>query len=254
MNTFEQAQANLRALTANLYPGRGIVMGLNPSGRNVLIIYWIMGRGNESRNRLFGSDGTGRLFTVAADPSKMKDPSLIIYDAMLEANGLYAVSNGNQTNTLIDEHRANAHLKLLGALRGRTYEPDSPNNTSRITAAWQMGTEYAQMLILERSRFSEACDRRAFELAMEPGIGFCITTYSGDGNPLPRFRGDPILLPLFDAENTFDAYWNALNADNRVALAMKAIDVETGRSEIIIKNRFKRVESASVPSEPPTSC
>lgn len=244
----EIAQANLRTLSLNPYPGRGIVIGLNPSGKFIIMIYWIMGRSDNSRNRLFEYDETGRLFTVAADASKMKDPSLVIYNAMIEQRGLYVVSNGDQTDSVVQEDLARSGLRLSEMIRHREYEPDKPNNTIRITGLvnkrltdWADSKPRAELLILQKSLWSDACERRSYDLELAPGVGWCITTYAGDGEPLPSFRGDPYLLPINDIEKTLSAYWDNLNADNRVALAVKAINAQTGKSMILIKNRYTKV-------------
>lgn len=249
IDAFREARKNLMVLSENPYPGRGIVIGLHPKGKHIIMAYWIMGRSDNSRNRLFDYDKEGRLFTVAADESKVEDPSLIIYNAMLEKSGLYVVSNGDQTDSVINEDLAQSGLRLSDMIRDRMYEPDKPNFTSRITgvvnkrlADWtESNPPRAELLILQKSRWSDACERRAYELELAPGFGWCITTYAGDGDPLPPFRGDPCLLPVGNIEDTLDTYWNALNPDNRVALAVKAIDMKTGGSMIFVENRFEKV-------------
>jgi IMP cyclohydrolase len=243
MDPSRTAQNNLMDLSRNPYPGRGLVIGLTPNGRHIVQIYWIMGRSENSRNRLFDYDSFGRLFTVAADPAKVKDPSLIIYDAMLEKDGCFAVSNGNQTNNVMAQIAESTHLNAM--LRNRQYEPDKPNFTSRITGLVNLNDEdqpAGQFLILQKSPFGDATERRAYELNLAPGFGYGIMTYAGDGDPLPPFRGDPLLYPVPGTEISMGAFWSALNPDNRVAIACKAIDLKCRRSTIFVENRFQAVE------------
>lgn len=237
------AQANFLALSQNPYPGRGIVVGLDETAQYMIQVYWIMGRSENSRNRVFKADSAGRLYTEAADPSKVKAPSLIIYNAMLEKGPYYVVSNGDQTDTVIDgfDHEP---FSLELALGGRHYEPDAPNFTQRITAVSQLaegGGQILAMSILRKSRFGDRCNRITYELDSGSGFGFCITTYSGDGDPLPPFCGDPLVMPLVGGmEKIAQAYWDALNEANRVSLAVKWVDVENGHSRIYVINKYKQ--------------
>ncbi len=239
------AQANFSALSQNPYPGRGIVAGLDETGQYLVQVYWIMGRSENSRNRVFKADGeTGRLFTEAADPAKVKDPSLIIYNAMRERGDWYntldfVVSNGDQTDTVTNSV---GPLYLSRVLDGRMYEPDEPNFTQRITAVHSLWKEkpQLQMSILRRSMFGAARDRIEFVYDyLYPGFGHCITTYVGDGNPLPPFRGDPLVMPLTGGrEDIARTYWDSLNEANRVSLAVKWIEIGNGRSDIHIINKY----------------
>jgi hypothetical protein len=236
------AQANLDALRSNPYPGRGIVVGLDQSGKYLVQVYWIMGRSENSRNRIFEADNeTGRLYTEAADATKMKDPSLVIYNAMRERGPHFIVSNGDQTDTVAESP---APLLLNVALRGRKYEPDAPNFTQRISATSSLskGRPYIQMVILRKSLFGEQCDRFLYEYTPHPGFGHCITTYAGDGDPLPAFCGDPLLMPLAAGlKEVAEAYWQALDEANRVSLAVKFIEIGNGRSDIHIINKYNQV-------------
>lgn len=235
------AASNFKALSRNPYPGRGIVLGLNSKGDHLVQIYWIMGRSENSRNRVFES-ADGRLFTVAADPSKVKDPSLIIYNAMLEANGVYIVSNGAQTDDVYRSVRRGGDFEH--GLRRQTYEPDSPNFTPRITGALELDSaKIAKISILRKSPWDDTCETHLHTyVSLGKGFGYCVTTYQGDGDPLPSFQGEPILLPL---EGTMDQiakkYWAALNPENRVSLAVKFIKIESGESSIKTINRFTKV-------------
>lgn len=235
------AEANLAALRANPYPGRGIVIGLSDDAAALYQVYWIMGRSENSRNRVFVADGA-RLSTAPADPAKVKDPSLIIYNAMDEFGGHHVVTNGDQTDTIVNALRYGANF--IGALRTRQYEPDAPNFTPRISGVCSLsGEEWGISLsLLKRSPFGEGCDRQFYEIGqMKAGFGLCVTTYRGDGDPLPGFQGEPYLLPLNGtAEAVAGFYWDALNKENRVSLAVKRIDADTGESKIVIKNQYKQ--------------
>lgn len=248
---WSEARYNLNRLGNLSYPGRGIVVGLDATSEYLLQIYWIMGRSENSRNRIFkANNDKGRLYTVAADPAKVKDPSLIIYNAMLEKPPYYFVSNGNQTDTVAE--RYGGRISLDEALADRTYEPDEPNFTQRITAVSRLhkGVQYAELSILRKSRFSDVCDRATYQFGLHPGIGFCITTYENNivanlhGKPLVPFRGDPLPMVFFQdmgLPEIAEWYWNKLNEENRVSLAMKVIERGNGRSYIHIINKYKEI-------------
>jgi len=197
-----------------------------------------MGRSENSRNRVFDRSD-GYVWTKAADPTKLKDPSLIIYNAMLELNGLFVVTNGDQTDTIIQSLRAGGTFRQ--ALATRQYEPDAPNFTPRISALTSVrdGMPMLEMAVLKQSPISIACDRFFYVYDdLPPGYGRMITTYAGDGDPLPCFQGEPMLMPLSGGiEEIADTYWKALNEDNRVALAVKFIDVIDWTSETVLVNR-----------------
>lgn len=242
------AGSNILALATNPYPGRGIVVGVDESGGYMIQVYWISGRSPNSRNRVFCDDDSGRLFTMAADPSKVEDPSLIIYNAMREMRATskrYVVSNGDQTDTVVDEMCFFGCPSLDLALRGRQYEPDKPNFTPRITAMSELfddGRHRLEISVLRKSPFGDGCDRYAYDLGVVPGFGYCVTTYTGDGDPLPSFSGDPILMPLVGGiEKIANDYWAALNEENRVSLAVKSIHISSGHSSIHIINKYTQV-------------
>ncbi len=230
-----------RHLAANPYPGRGLVMGRSSAGAGWLQVYWIMGRSENSRNRVFVSDG-GELRTEAADPAKLADPSLIIYEAMLELPGAFLVSNGDQTRTAFDVMEAGGRFE--DALEMREREPDAPNYTPRISGLidLRLGDAVFALSILKANAADPSLtDRTTFRPAQPPaGLGLGLTTYQGDGHPLPSFRGEPLWLPLVgSAEAVADAYWGALDPENRVALAVKAIE-PGGASRVVLRNRFAR--------------
>ncbi len=235
------AWSNYAELGRNLYPGRGIVVGRDETGKYLIQVYWVTGRSEKSRNRIFDADyDAGRLFTEAADAAKMMDPSLVIYNAMRERGSFYIVGNGDQTDTVADS----PHLPHLNtALQGRIYEPDSPNFTQRITAVCVLQARpCVQMSILRKSVIGETCDRMFYEFVLKPGCGYCIMTYAGDGDPLPPFRAEPLLMPLCGSMiDIANAYWNALNESNRVSLAVKFVKIRSGRSTIHIINKYEKV-------------
>ncbi len=237
----EIAHSNLGLLKANSYPGRGLVLGRSQDGNHLAQIYWIMGRGDSSRNRVFSLDG-GRLFTEPADPSKIKDPAetaLTIYDAMLENEGYYVVSNGAHTRDIAVGGYPDV------CLHGFQYEPDGPNFTPRIAGAISLKSKVrpiAEIAILRKSPWDDSCERIFHRYAaLAAGFGHCITTYMGNGSPLPSFRGEPLLVPLIgDASDLMHSFWAALNEENRVSLAVKLIDIETGVSETKIVNKYQK--------------
>jgi len=238
----------------NRYPGRGIVMGLGEGGRDFFQVYWIMGRSDNSKNRVFGyAEEEGRLFTEPADPAKVKDPSLIIYNAMREYRkgyqSAFVVSNGHQTDGLIKAFtsgvfRAGAYTEMLDWI----YEPDAPNNTPRIAGicyAGQEGKVAGELIVWRKSPWGKGCDRDIFYLGELPeGVGFCVTTYRGDGDPLPSFAGRPFPLEIQgDAHAIARKFWreSAGYFPNLVSLAVKRIDLKTQTSEIVIKNKLEKV-------------
>lgn len=221
------------------YPGRGLVVGRDSAG-DWLQVYWIMGRSENSRNRRFVAEG-GTLRTEAVDPSKLADPSLVIYEAMLERPGLYGVSNGDQTRTVFDALEKGRSFE--DALAGREREPDAPHYTPRISALLDL-TRGSPALALSILRANDAdpaaTDRTHFRPAPPPpGLGLGLTTYRGDGDPLPSFRGDPLWLPLAGgAEDVLERFWQALDAANRVALAVKRVPAAGGAGGLFVRNRF----------------
>ena len=249
MNPSFLAQANLQALSKNSYPGRGLVCGITENDKHAVQVVWIMGRGKDSRNRFYNHDGRGRVYTEAADPSQMKDPSLIIYNAMNERNGsLFVASNGEQTDLVIEEHDDDNLDSLPNLLAGDySYEPDKPNYTPRITAVLRLhgptsNDAMLEILAIKKSVLGESAELHNFEYSpLYPGFGHCITTYNGDGNPLPSFTGEPYPLPFSGDGNEIAQYlWAALNPENRVGIAVKTIELATGQSELHIINQYAK--------------
>jgi hypothetical protein len=182
------------------------------------------------------------VWTAPADPSSIKDPSLIIYTAMNERGGHYVVTNGDQTDSIIEALQAG--LCADAGLQKRKYEPDAPNFTPRISAICQIqhGVPKTEIAVLKKSPYGDGCDRHFFHFdQLGSGVGYCVTTYMGDGDPLPAFRGEPYPLPLQgDATAIAEIFWSALNDENRVSLAVKWIELSSGNSTIVVRNRYQK--------------
>jgi len=235
----DQAEAAFeRHLRRNAYPGRGLVLGRAEDG-GWLQVYWIMGRSQNSRNRIFTAEA-GALRTEPFDASALEDPSLVLYEAMLELPGVYLVTNGDQTRTACEALEAGRSFEAALATRER--EPDAPNYTPRISGLLDLRGDAPQLSlsILKASPADPAqTDRSCFRpAAPPPGLGVGLTTYMGDGNPLPSFRGEPLWLPLAGPpEAVLERYWQALDADNRVALAVKYVPAAGGGTgRILLRN------------------
>lgn len=234
-----------RHIRQNSYPGRGLIVGRSAGNDAWVLVYWVMGRSAHSRNRRFVVDGA-TLRTEPVDISLVQDPSLIIYEAMLELPGVYLVSNGDQTRTIHDALRSGGTFE--GALLTREREPDAPNYTPRISAMLDLRARASQIVfnILKANKVDPALtDHTTWRPALPPaGLGYCITTYMSDGSPLPSFDVDPLVVPLRgSAEEILETCWTALDIDNRVSLAVKWIPVDGEFSrlratKLIVRNRF----------------
>ena len=239
MNFTATAHANFeKHIRQNSYPGRGIVLGRTDGGDWVMV-YWIMGRSPNSRNRRFVVDG-GTLRTEPIDFSRVENPELIIYEAMLDLPTAHLVGNGDQTRTIVDTMQAGGTFD--DALLTREREPDAPNYTPRISGMIAPNNAIAPvtMSILKANHADPAqTDRFTFRPAPPPrGFGYGLTTYMGDGDPLPSFTGDPLPLPCMgDPSAILQMYWDGLDADNVVALAVKV--VKNGRFTLLIRNKYK---------------
>ena len=228
------------AVGATTYPGRGIIVGKSADGKRAVMAYFIMGRSVNSRNRVFVKENAG-IRTEAFDPSKMVDPSLIIYWPVRVIDNHVIVTNGDQTDT-IQNHVSNGST-FDRALRERTFEPDAPNFTPRVSAmaTFENGDFSLDMGILRAGDAQGSCCHRAFweYAAVEAGKGYFLHTYLSDGNPIPSFTGDPetIAIDNGDADSIAEAIWNGLNADNRVSLWVCTRDLATGETQQKIINR-----------------
>ncbi len=225
-------------LQANPYPGRGVMLGRSADGKNAVIAYFIMGRSENSRNRVFEETEDG-IRTRAFDESKMTDPSLIIYHPVRRMdNGLTIVTNGDQTDTIRDNILAGHCYRH--ALNTRTFEPDPPNYTPRISGVVKPNGAYNLSILKSLDGDPSCACRYFFEYdAPKAGTGHFIHTYESDGNPLPSFMGEPRMVSITapDAETLAGDLWLALNEDNKVSLFVRYIDLETGDDETSIINK-----------------
>lgn len=234
-----QPASNYEKLKNNVYPGRGIIIGMSPDSKHMIQVYWIMGRSQNSRNRVFEEEN-GFVRTKAFDESKLVDPSLIIYYPARHYNNCHIITNGDQTDTIYNELIKGGSFEK--ALDTRCFEPDSPNFTPRISGITYIGnSQYAYKLSILKSYNNDGATsiRQYFNYEKGiAGIGHCIHTYVGDGDPLPSFSGEPYELELFDdIDKTAEFYWNALNNDNKVSLLAKYISVDDGSFKIKILNK-----------------
>ncbi len=227
-------------LSQNAYPGRGIVIGKSEKGTYAVCAYFIMGRSTNSRNRVFVEDGRG-IRTEAFDPSKLEDPSLIIYAPVRVLGNKTIVTNGDQTDTVYAG--MDRQMTFEQSLRSRTFEPDGPNFTPRISGVLHVedGTFHYAMSILKSDQGREASTNRFTFAYSNPiaGEGRFIHTYLSDGDPLPSFEGEPerVVIPE-DMDAFVSELWDNLNEDNKVSLFVRYIEISSGkeRTKIINKN------------------
>ena len=228
-------------LNSNTYPGRGIVIGKTKDGKKAVTAYFIMGRSNNSRNRVFVEDGEG-IRTQAFDPSKLEDPSLIIYAPVRVLGNKTIVTNGDQTDTIYEG--MDKQLTFEQSLRTREFEPDAPNYTPRISGIMHVENgkyNYAMSILKSNNGNPEACNRYTFAYENPAaGEGHFIHTYMHDGNPLLSFEGEPKLVEINgDIDEFTNMVWTNLNEDNKVSLFVRFIDIETGEYETRIVNKNK---------------
>lgn len=228
-------------LKNNAYPGRGIVIGKSADGTKAVTAYFIMGRSENSRNRVFVEDGEG-IRTQAFDPSKLTDPSLIIYAPVRVLGNKTIVTNGDQTDTIYEG--MDKQLTFEQSLRSREFEPDAPNYTPRISGVMHVENgsyNYAMSILKSNNGNPDSCHRYTFAYSNPAaGEGHFIHTYMHDGNPLPSFEGEPKLVSIPDDIDEFtEILWNSLNEDNKVSLFVRFIDIETGAYETKIVNKNK---------------
>ena len=225
-------------LRGNAYPGRGIVLGRSADGSKAVAAYFIMGRSENSRNRVFVEDGAG-IRTQAFDPEKLSDPSLIIYAPVRVLGNKTIVTNGDQTDTIADAMKE-SH-SWIRALRSRCYEPDGPNYTPRISGMVRPDGSY-RLSILKNAGDGVACNRFFYEYdAPLAGVGHFISTYQSDGSPLPSFTGDPLTCSVTaaSAKELGDQLWQSLNSDNKVSLYVSYIDLATGKADTVLYNKHQ---------------
>jgi len=231
-------RANIgKLLGLNPYPGRGIILGRSEDGDRAILMYFIMGRSFNSRNRIFEKTNDG-IRTKAHDPAKMTDPSLVIYNPIRILNGRTIVTNGDQTDTIRDS-LASGH-DFRSALLTREFEPDAPNYTPRISGLLEPDGSYCLSILKTANGDPSGCFRFLYEYANPlPGLGHFISTYKTDGDPLPPFEGEPIPISISvkdGLESFTNTVWNALNSENRVSLYAMEIKIPTGEAIDVIIN------------------
>lgn len=254
----EQVKSLSSIIKGNPYPGRGIFIGTSPCGNRAIVVYFIMGRSDNSRNRIFEIKDAD-LYTAPFDPDLVRDPSLIIYRAMSYNGKRLIVSNGNQTDSILQGEKKG--LDFDHSLMMRAFEPDGPHFTPRISAIMNFNKgefDYEMSILKASDRLGSHCYRQFFHYPMEKGLGHFISTYVTDGNPLPSFAGEPIKAKLFDPEEAHEHednkcgghgipalaenIWQSLDKDNRVSMLLRAIDLRDGAYTDFVFNRNENKE------------
>ena len=224
-------------LRENSYPGRGILLGRSADGSKAVMTYFIMGRSVNSRNRVFLEEPDG-IRTEAFDPSKLADPSLIIYHPVRELGRSLIVTNGDQTDTIRDFLEQG--LSMEQALRTREFEPDGPNWTPRISGLVCADGSYKLSILKSADSAGSACARQFFEYPALPGLGHFLHTYVTDGNPIPTFQGEPERVAIAGDIDAFTAQlWENLNEDNKISLFVRFTDLETREYQQRIVNKHQ---------------
>ncbi|MBR7160394.1 MAG: IMP cyclohydrolase [Clostridia bacterium] len=216
-------------LAGNSYAGRGIVIGKSADGNNSVIAYFIMGRSNNSRNRVFVKEGDD-VTIYPYDESLVEDPSLIIYSPIRVYADKVVVTNGDQTDTIVDGLKSGKDMRE--SLKSRCFEPDAPNLTPRISGILEYGEgdfEYAMSILKSADREGSACSRYTYDYPSLAGVGHFIHTYVTDGNPLPTFQGEPERVSIPDDIDLFTtSIWDNLDKDNRISLYVRYTSLESG--------------------------
>ena len=226
-------------LSGNAYPGRGVLLGRSADDKHAVIGYFIMGRSVNSRNRIFSETEDG-IRTEAWDPSKMEDPSLIIYHPVRVYDGKTIVTNGDQTDTIRDAFQNGECYRH--ALMTREFEPDGPNYTPRISGVVLPDGSYKLSILKSLDGDPSCCCRYFYEYdAPKAGLGHLIHTYEGNGNPLPSFEGEPRLvsIPACGAKEFADLLWDSLNEENKVSLFVRFIRLSDGAEDTVIINKHE---------------
>lgn len=240
MNINEIACRNMTNLKNNVYPGRGIVIGKSPDAKHLIQVYWIMGRSKDSRNRIFKKEDSGFVKTEPFDKSRQTGSSLTIYHPVKHYSNYHIVSNGCHTDTILDG--LNHGKTFEQSLKETSYEPDHPHYTPRISGLVNLDDDLYdyQLSIVKRIHdHPESCVRSFYNYTQAiPGKGHCITTYTGNGDPLPSFEGEPFVVELFDdIETVVECYWKTLNQENKISLLAKFINAKSNRTTIKIINK-----------------
>ena len=227
-------------LSGNPYPGRGIVIGKSDDGKCAVYAYFIMGRSENSRNRVF-VEKDGAVFTEPHDYSKVSDPSLIIYAAIRNYADKTIVTNGDQTDTVYEYVKQGKTMQQ--ALKTREFEPDAPNLTPRISGMLTFGGgdfTYDMSILKSADADGSACNRYYYEYAPIAGLGHFIHTYVTDGNPIPTFQGEPerVTIPS-DIDEFADTIWNNLNEANKISLYVCYTELDSGKKQTVLINKNK---------------
>ena len=238
MNTLDLKQL----LSENTYPGRGIVIGASEDGKKALIAYFIMGRSENSRNRVF-EEFEGGMRTKAYDESKLSDPHLIIYNPYLSLENIDIITNGDQTDTVYNYIKENGEdgYAFEKALHTREFEDDAPNYTPRISGILHYGENkftYKMSVLKSSNGNPEVCNRCFYSFSPVSGLGHFIHTYKCDGNPIPSFEGEPepVKMPN-SAEELAEICWNNLNEDNKVSLYIREVPLDGSEPKTIVINK-----------------
>ena len=224
----------------NSYVGRGIVIGRSGSGKKAVFAYFIMGRSENSRNRIFKEEGND-LMIYPFDASKVEDPSLIIYAPVRTMKDCVIVTNGDQTDTVLEYLKKGKTFEE--ALETREFEPDAPNFTPRISGILHFSDKdftYKLSILKSADEKGSACNRYTFSYASRNGLGHFIHTYNCDGNPIPTFTGEPERVQIPDDMEEFaKTLWDNLNESNKISLYVRSIDLATGQYEKVLINKNK---------------
>ncbi|MDO4567196.1 MAG: IMP cyclohydrolase [Oscillospiraceae bacterium] len=233
-----EAKTPRELLGARRYPGRGLLLGLDGRGR-AAASYFIMGRSENSRNRVFARDGEG-IKTEAADPAHLSDPSLIIYRPLAIYENKLIVTNGDQTETVLDYLKSGESFKA--ALETRDYEPDAPHYTPRISGLLELGAAPCCRLSILKAGPELKCERLFWEFELSrPGEGFLLHTYEDEGEPLPSFEGEPRRVRIEGGAEAFaKEVWESLDPENRISLYVKFIDLKGFSSEDFLINKYEK--------------
>ena len=237
MNIYEIKSIQQR-LAGNTYPGRGIILGKSEDGRHAVAAYFIMGRSSNSRNRIF-TEKNGAVYTEPFDASKIEDPSLIIYAAIRKCGNNLIVTNGDQTDTIYEGMSAGKSFDE--SLECRCFEPDAPNFTPRISGLLTFDNgdfTYKMSILKSGDEVGSFCNRFGFHYVPKAGLGHFIHTYACDGNPIPTFQGEPERVSIPNNIDVFTSQiWNALDADNKISLYVRYIDLTNGAEENRMVNK-----------------
>lgn len=237
MNIYEIKSIQQR-LAGNTYPGRGIILGKSEDGRHAVAAYFIMGRSSNSRNRIF-TEKNGAVYTEPFDASKVEDPSLIIYAAIRKCGNNLIVTNGDQTDTIYEGMSAGKCFDE--SLECRCFEPDAPNFTPRISGLLTFDNgdfTYKMSILKSGDEVGSFCNRFGFHYVPKAGLGHFIHTYACDGNPIPTFQGEPERVSIPNNIDVFTSQiWNALDADNKISLYVRYIDLTNGTEENRMVNK-----------------